>query len=253
MSPDPGRPFTVEPWHVREPKLDMAAIGQVESVFALSNGHIGLRGNLDEGEPHATPGTYLNSFYEKRPLPVRRGRVRLPGVRPDDHQRHQRQADPAARGGRAVRPALRRAAPPRAGARPAGGHADPRGRVGLARRARGARCAACAWCRSPSGRSPRSATRSRCSTGPRCWWCSPSWWPTSSCPPAPRPTPAWRRRSPTRCCPSSTARTTTARWLIHQTRQSGLRVAAAMDHEVERPREAQGHLRGHARTSAAPR
>ena len=69
---------------------------------------------------------------------VRRGRVRLPRVRPDDHQRHQRQADPAAGGRRAVRPALRRAAPPRAGARPAGGHADPRGRVGLARRA--ARC-----------------------------------------------------------------------------------------------------------------
>ena len=73
MSPDPGRPFTVEPWHVREPKLDMAAIGQVESVFALSNGHIGLRGNLDEGEPHATPGTYLNSFFETRPLPYAEG------------------------------------------------------------------------------------------------------------------------------------------------------------------------------------
>ena len=58
---------------MREPKLDMAAIGQVESVFALSNGHIGLRGNLDEGEPHATPGTYLNSFYEKRPLPYAEG------------------------------------------------------------------------------------------------------------------------------------------------------------------------------------
>src|SRR5262249_59850558 len=35
----------------------------------LANGHIGLRANLDEGEPVATPGTYLNSFYEQRPLP----------------------------------------------------------------------------------------------------------------------------------------------------------------------------------------
>ena len=42
---------------------------QSESVFALSNGHIGLRGNLDEGEPHGLPGTYLNSVYELRPLP----------------------------------------------------------------------------------------------------------------------------------------------------------------------------------------
>src|SRR5581483_8729146 len=31
--------------------------------------HIGLRGNLDEGEPFGLPGTYLNSFYELRPLP----------------------------------------------------------------------------------------------------------------------------------------------------------------------------------------
>ncbi|HKY65820.1 MAG TPA: glycosyl hydrolase family 65 protein, partial [Acidimicrobiales bacterium] len=30
--------------------------------------HIGLRGNLDEGDPHGVPGTYLNSFYELRPL-----------------------------------------------------------------------------------------------------------------------------------------------------------------------------------------
>ena len=28
-----------------------------------------MRGNLDEGEPHGLPGTYLNGFYETRPLP----------------------------------------------------------------------------------------------------------------------------------------------------------------------------------------
>jgi alpha,alpha-trehalose phosphorylase len=61
--------FTVEPWCVRETSLDLAVLAQTESVFALSNGHIGLRANLDEGEPVATPGTYLNSFYEQRPLP----------------------------------------------------------------------------------------------------------------------------------------------------------------------------------------
>ena len=38
-------------------------------MFALSNGHIGMRGNLDEGEPHGLPGMYLNSVYELRPLP----------------------------------------------------------------------------------------------------------------------------------------------------------------------------------------
>ncbi|MGB2568912.1 glycoside hydrolase family 65 protein [Micromonospora citrea] len=63
------RAYPVEPWHVRETRLDMDVLAQSESVFALTNGHVGLRGNLDEGEPHGLPGTYLNSFYELRPLP----------------------------------------------------------------------------------------------------------------------------------------------------------------------------------------
>jgi alpha,alpha-trehalose phosphorylase len=61
--------YPVEPWHIRETALDLDLLAQSESVFALSNGHIGLRGNLDEGEPYGLPGTYLGSFYETRPLP----------------------------------------------------------------------------------------------------------------------------------------------------------------------------------------
>jgi alpha,alpha-trehalose phosphorylase len=61
--------FPVEPWQLREVGLDLDALAQSESLFALSNGHIGLRGNLDEGDPSGLPGTYLNSFYETRPLP----------------------------------------------------------------------------------------------------------------------------------------------------------------------------------------
>ncbi len=61
--------FTVEPWCIRESELRLDALGPTESVFALSNGHLGVRGNLDEGEPHGLPGTYLNSVFERRPLP----------------------------------------------------------------------------------------------------------------------------------------------------------------------------------------
>src|ERR1700716_1478412 len=61
--------FTVEEWSVREVGLHYDTLAQSESVFALSNGHIGLRGNLDEGEPYGIPGTYLGGFYEVRPLP----------------------------------------------------------------------------------------------------------------------------------------------------------------------------------------
>ncbi|MGZ6780600.1 MAG: family 65 glycosyl hydrolase, partial [Mycobacterium sp.] len=61
--------FPIEPWHVRETTLNLNRIAQTESLFALSNGHIGLRGNLEEGEPHGLPGTYLNGFYETWSLP----------------------------------------------------------------------------------------------------------------------------------------------------------------------------------------
>ena len=65
-----GHPaFTVEPWCLREVALDLDVLAQSESVFALSNGHIGWRGNLDEGEPHGLPGSYLNGVYERRSLP----------------------------------------------------------------------------------------------------------------------------------------------------------------------------------------
>ena len=61
--------FTVEDWSIRETELHFDVLAQTESIFALANGHVGLRGNLDEGEPYGLPGTYLNSFYEQRPLP----------------------------------------------------------------------------------------------------------------------------------------------------------------------------------------
>jgi alpha,alpha-trehalose phosphorylase len=61
--------FAVEPWSIREPELRLDHLPQTESVFALSNGHVGLRGNLDEGEPVSLPGSYLNGFFEQRPLP----------------------------------------------------------------------------------------------------------------------------------------------------------------------------------------
>jgi alpha,alpha-trehalose phosphorylase len=61
--------FAIDPWAVRETALDLERLAQTESVFALANGHIGLRGNLDEGEPAGLPGSYLNAFYELRELP----------------------------------------------------------------------------------------------------------------------------------------------------------------------------------------
>ncbi|HVX45485.1 MAG TPA: glycosyl hydrolase family 65 protein [Mycobacteriales bacterium] len=65
----PHHAYSVEPWCLTEDSIDLDQLAQSESVFALSNGHIGLRANLDEGEPHGVPGTYLNGVFELRPLP----------------------------------------------------------------------------------------------------------------------------------------------------------------------------------------
>jgi alpha,alpha-trehalose phosphorylase len=63
-----GTQHPVEPWAFVEEGIDLERLAQTESLFALSNGHIGLRGNLDEGEPRGLSGTYLNGFYESYPL-----------------------------------------------------------------------------------------------------------------------------------------------------------------------------------------
>lgn len=65
--------LAVEAWTIRERELNLEVLAQTESVFALSNGYLGLRGNLDEGEPCGLPGTYLNAVYELRPLPYAEG------------------------------------------------------------------------------------------------------------------------------------------------------------------------------------
>jgi len=70
--------FTVEPWNLRETHLDLDLLAQTESVFALANGHVGWRANLDEGEPHGLPGSYLNGVYESRPLPYAEQAYGLP-------------------------------------------------------------------------------------------------------------------------------------------------------------------------------
>jgi alpha,alpha-trehalose phosphorylase len=62
-------PFDVAPWSIGLSGLDPLHLAHRESVFALSNGHLGWRGNLDEGEPHGIAGSYLNGVFERHPMP----------------------------------------------------------------------------------------------------------------------------------------------------------------------------------------
>jgi len=58
----------VDQWCHRQIGWSELFAAQDESLLALSNGYLGLRGTLDEGEPNAAVGTYLNGFYETRPI-----------------------------------------------------------------------------------------------------------------------------------------------------------------------------------------
>ena len=59
--------FTVEPWCLREPRLDLDQLAG-EAVLTVANGSLGVRGTLDEGEPAGMPGTYLAGVHELRTM-----------------------------------------------------------------------------------------------------------------------------------------------------------------------------------------
>ena len=66
--------FDVHPWGVgwsclRNTGWEDRGQSHRESVFSLSNGQIGWRGTLDEGDPSAAAGSYLNGVFEEHPMP----------------------------------------------------------------------------------------------------------------------------------------------------------------------------------------
>ncbi|MGR0219951.1 glycoside hydrolase family 65 protein [Agromyces sp. ZXT2-6] len=61
--------FDDDPWSLGLEGLDADRLPHRESVFALSNGHIGWRGVLDEGEPVGIAGCYANGVYETYTMP----------------------------------------------------------------------------------------------------------------------------------------------------------------------------------------
>ena len=64
--------FPLDPWCLRETAFDPAENFLHETLFALGNGYIGLRGSHEEGyagpEGSSLDGTYLNGFYESEPI-----------------------------------------------------------------------------------------------------------------------------------------------------------------------------------------
>ncbi|RLK52563.1 glycoside hydrolase family 65 protein [Microbacterium telephonicum] len=61
--------FDVADWGIGATGWDPSLLARRESVFAVSNGHLGWRGTLDEGDPCAVAGAYLNGLHERHPMP----------------------------------------------------------------------------------------------------------------------------------------------------------------------------------------
>ena len=60
--------FPVAAWAVCEDRFNPATLPAAESLFAVANGYLGLRGNLDEGTPAYRHGTFVNGFFESFPI-----------------------------------------------------------------------------------------------------------------------------------------------------------------------------------------
>ena len=104
--------FRVEPWSLHETALNLDVLAQTESLFALSNGHIGAARQSRRGRAARAARLLPQRLLRAASAAVRREPVRRAGVEPDAHQRDQRQAHPAARRRRAVRRSLRPPAAP---------------------------------------------------------------------------------------------------------------------------------------------
>ncbi|GAA2518239.1 glycoside hydrolase family 65 protein [Rarobacter incanus] len=56
--------FPVDPWRLVETRYDGSDLGVTETLFAVGNGYLGLRGNVEEGRDSHSQGTFVNGFHE---------------------------------------------------------------------------------------------------------------------------------------------------------------------------------------------
>ena len=63
--------YPIEPWTITQEGFDLESLRENESVFALANGFIGLRGNLEEGTASGAEtiqGSFLNGVFDTEPI-----------------------------------------------------------------------------------------------------------------------------------------------------------------------------------------
>ena len=66
--PPPEHLYPPDEWRIVEAAWTPQYSGRAETVFALANGYVGIRGTLDEGRPSLEAGTYISGFHETWPI-----------------------------------------------------------------------------------------------------------------------------------------------------------------------------------------
>src|SRR5262245_19116267 len=64
----PSHDYPADEWNVIEKAFHPEFLAQSETMSALGNGYLGMRGCPEEGGPYAENGTFINGFYETRPI-----------------------------------------------------------------------------------------------------------------------------------------------------------------------------------------
>ena len=64
----PSRDFPADEWNVIEKGFHPEFLAQLETMLALGNGYLGMRGCPEEGGPNTENATLINGFYETRPI-----------------------------------------------------------------------------------------------------------------------------------------------------------------------------------------
>jgi alpha,alpha-trehalose phosphorylase len=64
----PSRDYPADEWNVIEKKFHPEFLAQLETMLALGNGYLGMRGCPEEGGPYAENSTLINGYYETRPI-----------------------------------------------------------------------------------------------------------------------------------------------------------------------------------------
>ncbi len=64
----PEHIYPIDDWNMIEKEFYPDFLAQAETIFCVSNGYLGMRGNFEEGRPVFQAGTFINGFHESWPI-----------------------------------------------------------------------------------------------------------------------------------------------------------------------------------------